>query len=418
MPERLVLSQAPCVLSVRGESWLQPAADITVSGLEFTETANTFMAEYEVPAGGDWAIHRGGAVFISAASAVSVEGCLFTQLGGIGVLVSDWAQQVTVDSNEFAWLGDSGVALLGSSSGIDGVSNVQQPNGTTVSRNLLRETGIYVKQSSPVFQALSRSSRIVGNAMFNMPRAAVNINDGFAGGTEVAHNLGFNTVRETSDHGVINTWDRQPFLTQQPGQPPSLVPAFNRIHHNLLLNNYHSVYPIDHDDGSAYYEDSYNVLVYSGKKSYLGHSKHDVGELILYPDLRVTQGPGWCLTEQDPERGSSGWGESFTNNTCVLYWQPVPYYLWYCDTQAQYLPALGNNRFFLPPNSTGATFPCAAGTGPLVNLSLSDWQQAGLDIGSSEQPAPSMAEVVRWARQLLGMLDALSAETALRTDSE
>ena len=239
MPDRLVLSQAPCLVSVRGDGPLLPAADITVSGLTFTETANTFMAEYEAPPGGDWAIHRGGAVFISAASAVSVVGCLFTQLGGIAVLVSDWSQRVTIDSNEFSWLGDSGVALIGSSSGIDGVTNVLQPNGTTVSRNLLRETGIYVKQSAPIFQALSRSSRFLSNAMFNVPRAAVNINDGFAGGTEVAYNLAFNTVRETSDHGCINTWDRQPFLTLQPGsQQPSLQPAYNWLHHNCLLNNY------------------------------------------------------------------------------------------------------------------------------------------------------------------------------------
>jgi hypothetical protein len=40
---------------------------------------------------------------------------------------------------------------------------------------------------------------------FNGPRAAINFNDGFGGGSEVAYNLAFNTVRETLDHGPFNS---------------------------------------------------------------------------------------------------------------------------------------------------------------------------------------------------------------------
>ena len=29
----------------------------------------------------------------------------------------------------------------------------------------------------------------------------------------------------------------------------------------------------DHDDGSCYYNDTYNVMIYGGYKNYLGHSK-------------------------------------------------------------------------------------------------------------------------------------------------
>jgi hypothetical protein len=40
------------------------------------------------------------------------------------------------------------------------------------------------------------------------PRSGVNFNDGFGGGNFVTRNLMFNLVRETSDHGAFNSWDR------------------------------------------------------------------------------------------------------------------------------------------------------------------------------------------------------------------
>jgi hypothetical protein len=57
--------------------------------------------------------------------------------------------------------------------------------------------------------------------MFNMLRAAININDSFYGNHTLSWNVIFNTVRETNDHGPINTWDGQPYLTDaaQPGLP-------------------------------------------------------------------------------------------------------------------------------------------------------------------------------------------------------
>jgi hypothetical protein len=51
-----------------------------------------------------------------------------------------------------------------------------------------------------------------GNVFFNGPRAGININDGFAGGHVMKRNVGFNLVRETSDHGVFNSWDRNTYV--------------------------------------------------------------------------------------------------------------------------------------------------------------------------------------------------------------
>lgn len=48
----------------------------------------------------------------------------------------------------------------------------------------------------------------------------------------------------------------------------------------FIICTYNSAWPIDHDDGSRQYTDTYNFLVYGGYKNYLGHSK--TGIYILF----------------------------------------------------------------------------------------------------------------------------------------
>ena len=68
---------------------------------------------------------------------------------------------------------------------------------------------------------------------------ACSFNDGFGGGSEVTENLGYNTCRESSDHAVFNSWDRQPFLTDvgQKAPEPDLNPAYNTIARNFFIGN-------------------------------------------------------------------------------------------------------------------------------------------------------------------------------------
>lgn len=72
-------------------------------------------------------------------------------------------------------------------------------------QNFIHELGHYEKQSSPWFQAKSCLNVIHQNIFFNMPRAGINFNDGFGGGSVVTENLGYNTCRESSDHAVFNS---------------------------------------------------------------------------------------------------------------------------------------------------------------------------------------------------------------------
>jgi hypothetical protein len=318
------------------------------------------------------------------------------------VALIDYNNATSITLNEFVWLADSGIILVGSTNGMDGFSVASQPANTLIQSNLFHETGIYVKQSSPVLIAVSRSVSVIGNLMFNIPRAAININDGFYGNHTLSYNVIFNTVRETSDHGPINTWDRQPYLTDAvtPGVP-SLWQHESYTHHNTLFINYRAVWPIDHDDGSCFYEDSYNFLVYGGKKNYLGHSKTDHHEIYVYAD---TNPSGFfesnvCLVDYFPVRGSSGWNEIWVQNICTLYSNPVPYSIGYCDLSNLFVPYLANNTIYVPAGTEVAFICSVQGTG--VRLNLTQWQIFGLDIGTTVETTPDVQIIIGWGRKML-----------------
>ncbi len=363
--------------------------------------SRTYMYDYMVPGGGDWSVHRGGTIYLTNTRNVTITRCLFTQLGSNGVAVIDYNGATSITLSEFVWLPESGIILVGSTNRIDGFSVASQPVDTLIQSNIFHETGIYIKQSSPVLIAVSRNVSIIGNLMFNMPRAGININDGFYGNHTISHNVIFNTVRETSDHGPINTWDRQPFLSDavQRGVP-TLWQHFNYIHHNVLFNNYRSLWPIDHDDGSSFYEDSYNFQVYGGKKTYEGHSKIDHHEIYVYPDsVPGLYGSNVCLGDYNPQPGISGWNETWIENICILYNKAVPYNIGNCDTDHLFVPYLANNTIYIP-SGTQVAFICNV-KGTRTRLNLEQWQSYGLDIGTTVQMTPDVQTIIEWGRKML-----------------
>ena len=78
------------------------------------------------------------------------------------------------------------------------------PRWTQFTNNFATEVGVIQKQSSMYFQAETAQATIANNICFNIPRAAVNFNDGFGGGADMHSNLLFNSCRESSDHGAFN----------------------------------------------------------------------------------------------------------------------------------------------------------------------------------------------------------------------
>lgn len=156
-----------------------------------------------MPSGGDWSIHRGGALLLENATAVEVSDCLLDAPGGNGIFLSNLVQRCDIHHNEVRFAGDSAIAALGSTNGMAALGEWSEshPRDNAIHHNHLHNWGVWGKQTSAYFGSLVRRQRFEHNVVYNGPRAAVNLNDGFAGGNSIARNLLFNTVLDTGDHG-------------------------------------------------------------------------------------------------------------------------------------------------------------------------------------------------------------------------
>jgi hypothetical protein len=190
----------------------QDTSKITMLGLDFCDSAATFMSDWSAPSGGDWALHRGRTLFLERVDNIEINHCISRRLDGNAIFLSRRTRDVQIYRNTFEWLGENAIATWGETDGYN-ATFINQPIGTIVAENLMRELGIYQKQSSAVGLAKSALTMILNNIMFNMPCAAINFNNMVGGGDSVTGNIIFNICRESGNHGPINSWDRQPFLT-------------------------------------------------------------------------------------------------------------------------------------------------------------------------------------------------------------
>ena len=187
-----VVIQLETLISINS-TMASPAKNISITGLNFRDAADVVLEPWGVPSGGDWGLYRGGAVFIEGCEGCRVTHSLFERIDGNGIFVSGYNRHVQLTDNEFAWIGLSAMAAWGYTNEDDGTDG-QQPRFTELSRNYVREIGLIEKQSSMWFQAKACQTFIQDNIAFNGPRAGINFNDGFGGGTEVVDNLIFNQV--------------------------------------------------------------------------------------------------------------------------------------------------------------------------------------------------------------------------------
>jgi hypothetical protein len=261
-------------------------SNVSISNLGFRDAAATYMSDWSVPSGGDWSIHRGGAILVEDADNIHIHDCIFSRLDGNAIFLSRRTRNISIRRNEFKWIGESAIALWGHTNSFNATDRTF-PMYTIVEGNVMRDLGIYQKQSSGVFISKAAFTTIRNNVMFNIARAAINFNDMVGGGDIVVWNLLFNTCRESGDHGPINSWDRQPFLTDfLDGFTPSFNPIPRRIAFNLIIANYGANQAVDNDDGSSWYQIYRNVMYWSNgfKMDYGGHDSVFEDNLVIgYP---------------------------------------------------------------------------------------------------------------------------------------
>ena len=254
---------------------LRDAQDITIEDLAFRDQAATFMDEgWSAPSGGDWSLRRGGAVFIENASNITIRGCDFFRLDSNAIFLSRKTRYVHIQNNQFEWLGENAIATWGDTDDYDATAG-DFPLYTLIESNVMRELGIYEKQSSAVGHSKAALTTIRNNIMFNMPRAAINFNDMVGGGDIVEGNLIFNTCRESGDHGPINSWDRQAYLTTlRDGKTASFDPLPRTIQGNYIIANYNAAQGVDNDDGSSWFHIHHN-LFYQAEGFKMDYGGHD-----------------------------------------------------------------------------------------------------------------------------------------------
>lgn len=367
------------------------AKGITISGLSFRDTAATYMSDSSVPSGGDWSIHRGGAVFIENAEGITVSDCKFSRLDGNAIFLSRRTRNVTIRRNVFEWLGESAIAMWGDTRKFDGTSR-EFPLDTSIEENVMREVGIYQKQSSGVFLSKAARTSIRGNLMFNLPRATINFNDMVGGGDIVERNLIFNTCRESGDHGPINSWDRQPYLSDlNEDGTPSFVPIRRVVAFNLLFANYGASQGLDNDDGSSWYHVHHNVFHSANgfKMDYGGHDSIFEDNLVIgYPRKGMCIGFGSFF---------EGHGHVVRRNICVAAIGAADGMIQLEECKENHA-ILHDNRYFAP-NATAAVL-CGWSDPPIPFL---DFQEM-FDIEQNSTlaaPPEEASTVLNWALDLL-----------------
>lgn len=187
-----------------------PAVGIAFNGLTITGNQPSYLSKpFKAPSGGDWSFANTAAVIASGVRGLTINECEFRHLGGNGLLLRGWSRDARIVNSTFDHVGDSGIVTCGDVELAD-LSSLTVPANTLIEGNIFSNVGVEIKQAGGLYSALSANHTVSRNLFFNGPRAGVNINDGAHGGHVFTENLFFNLVRETSDHGAFNSWDREP----------------------------------------------------------------------------------------------------------------------------------------------------------------------------------------------------------------
>eukprot|EP01083_Nonionella_stella_P159244 519321_1 len=379
-----------------------PITNHVIHGITFRDTALTYLEPHGIPSGGDWALQKIGAIILYGTENFTISNNLFTRLDGIGISINRYNRNHSIIFNECVWNGETFIAAWGDTNGIefediypyttmgyDGFTHKVQPRFLNISFNYVHELGIFEKQSSFYFQAKSCQNYISGNIFFNGPRAGINYNDGFGGGSVIEKNLLFNTCRESGDHGPFNSWDRQVYVTDVKDGTPSVIKEYDQIRRNFFIANYNSNQAVDNDDGSCFYRTHHNFFVYglqsSLKSDFSGHDNVHYNNIIAY-----IKGSCFGICDQ-----LKGFNDGFYNNTCIINSNnTIKYGAFSCKQPQSNWPMLYNNTVYALGSDIDKVGLCG--------LSEIDFQNKfGTDYGTVINAYPDHNDIIRQAKQML-----------------
>ena len=282
------------LVELRGTA-TKPVRNITIEGLELTQTLRTFMEPYEPLLRSDWMIYRGAAVIFEGAENCALRNAYLHNLGGNAVFFSNYNRNCEVASSHLTRIGASAVCFVGDPKAVRspsfeyhqfvptdeidrkiGPATDNYPADCRVHDNLIHKIGLFEKQITGVELSMCRAITISHNSIYDTPRAGINVSEGTWGGHVLEFNDVFNTVRETGDHGSFNSWGRDRFWYPVRRVFDSLLTTRHRelvladaIETVVIRNNRFRCdrgWDIDLDDGSTNYRIYNNLCLNGGLK--------------------------------------------------------------------------------------------------------------------------------------------------------
>jgi len=388
----------------------EPVRHIALSGFRFAHTAPTFLEPYETPSLGDWTIYRGGAVLLEGTADCAVEGCFFDAVGGNGVFLNYYNRGARIRGNIFTEAGDSAVCLVGRSHlrtdrnytcpfcgwfhavGWDEPS-LDISDECEVGNNLIHDIGVFGKQTAGVFVSLARKIDIRHNHIFNLPRAAICVNDGQWGGHRIEFNDIHDTVRETGDHGPFNAWGREPFWCSDqshgpncPSHPASDVRRY-AVHTTVIRNNRfrdRHGWGIDLDDGASNYFVYGNLCLGVSLKLREGAYRCVENNVFVNPAMP----PSFCVGYEDNHdrvvRNIIVTSRRYHRPELDVNFTPTTergdaYHMNSPPLNGPLMEAMDYNLFFNDTGEFGLTLDPAPRLGAAARLNLEQWRALGFD---------------------------------------
>jgi hypothetical protein len=257
---------------------------IEFKGITFTHTFRTlFSKPYETVLKSDWGIARSGTVFMQNAENISIDSCLFDQVGGNGVFLSGYNRSHVIIGNTFNDGGASCVAIMGLNSAVrcpnswsstpictdrtKGPLTNEYPAFITVAYNMMNHLGRFEKQPAGIALSRTECDTLRHNTIHDCPRAGICFTDGCWGGHIVEYNWIYNDVLETGDHGPFNAWGRDRNERWKNDTSATTLDAWKTT---IVRNNRFESKPgnfgIDLDDQASNYMQYNNLLVGGGLK--------------------------------------------------------------------------------------------------------------------------------------------------------
>ncbi|MEG1543882.1 MAG: PDZ domain-containing protein [Tannerellaceae bacterium] len=236
-----------------------PVKHILFDGIQFEKTRSTWYLTQEHLPVGDYAIYRNAAVFMEGTEYCKIQNCRFEQLGGNGVLLSNYNRYSAVSRCHFEDLQANGVVLVGSRDAMrdspwcdvtdeicvkdltdkwgyilsfpvwkepyrdsfqsvdvtPGPKGENYPRFCVIEDNLITRIGELEKQAAGILLSMCAENKISHNTIYDLPRAGICVNDGSWGGHIIEYNDVFHTVLSTADHGPFNSWGRDRHWTMK-----------------------------------------------------------------------------------------------------------------------------------------------------------------------------------------------------------